>query len=195
MTGLYPRERVEAILRSLRLSIAHRILLKAFLQEPFALRPARSRFCDGRSYAVLYAASDFETAFAEVVVRDRFVQRDHRVVPYGELSARAWMEVTQNVDLPLTFADLREDGCLVLGAPTDAVHARNHAAGRALSRALHDEYADVDGIVYRSRLTGGDCYAIFDRAFANLTAARVGALPDHPELPDVLRKHQIYLEQ
>jgi len=194
VTGLYPRERVEVILRPLRLTIAHRILLKAFLPEPFDLRPARSRFCDGRSYAVLYAAGDFETAFAEVVMRDRFVQRDQRVVAFGELSARAWMEITQDDGRLLNLADLRDDGCLVLGAPTDAVHARNHAAGRALSRALHDEHTDVDGIVYRSRLTGGDCYAIFDRATASLVSARTGELPNHPELPDVLRKHQIYFE-
>jgi hypothetical protein len=30
---------------------------------------------------VLYAAGDFATAFAEVVVRDRLVQRDRRLVP------------------------------------------------------------------------------------------------------------------
>ena len=33
----------------------------------------------------------------------------------------------------LTLLDLREDGCARIGAPTDAVRARNHAAGRSFS--------------------------------------------------------------
>jgi RES domain len=37
---------------------------------------------------VLYAAGDFATAFAEVVVRDRLVQRDRRFVPFGDIAAR-----------------------------------------------------------------------------------------------------------
>jgi hypothetical protein len=41
--------------------------------RPLTARLSKSRFCDGRAYAVLYAAGDFATAFAEVVVRDRLV--------------------------------------------------------------------------------------------------------------------------
>lgn len=71
MTGPYPRERVETILRSLGGPVtSHDILWKKYLSDPLAAKPVESRFCDGRSYAVLYATSDFETAFVEVVVRD-----------------------------------------------------------------------------------------------------------------------------
>ena len=82
MTILYPRERVKEVLRPLSLAKAHRIVFKRYLSEPLTVRPSRSRFCDGRSYGVLYAAGDFATAFAEVVVRDRLVQRDRRLVPF-----------------------------------------------------------------------------------------------------------------
>jgi hypothetical protein len=71
MTVLYPRERVKEVLRPLSLATAHRIVLKPYLSDPLAVRPSKSRFCDVRTYAVLYAAGDFATAFAEVVVRDR----------------------------------------------------------------------------------------------------------------------------
>lgn len=80
-----------------------------------------------------------------------------------------------------------------LGAPTDAVNARNHAAGRALGRAIHDEYDEVDGLLFSSRLTGADAYAVFDRAIKKLTHAADGALAEHPDLPDLLRKYQIEL--
>jgi RES domain len=80
MTALYPRERVEAVLRPLALASAHRIILRPQLSAPLAVHTSKSRFCDGRAYAVLYGASDFATAFIEVVVRDRLVQSDRRVV-------------------------------------------------------------------------------------------------------------------
>ena len=71
MTVLYPRERVKEVLKPLSLAAAYRIVLKPYLSDPLTARPSKSRFCDGRTYAVLYAAGDFATAFAEVVVRDR----------------------------------------------------------------------------------------------------------------------------
>ena len=46
----------------------------------------------GSRRAYLYAAGDFATAFAEVVVRDRLVQRDRRLVPFGDIAARGWVE-------------------------------------------------------------------------------------------------------
>lgn len=76
MTAVYPRERVEAITRPLSLAAAYRIILKSHLSSPLAVYPSKSRFCDGRTYAVLYGANDFATAFVEVVVRDRLVQTD-----------------------------------------------------------------------------------------------------------------------
>jgi hypothetical protein len=194
MTVLYSRERVKEVLRPLSLATAHRIVLKPYLSDPLAVRPSKSRFCDGRTYAVLYAAGDFATAFAEVVVRDRLVQRDRRFVPFGDIAARGWVEISSN-NVPLQMVDLRESGCLILGAPTDTAHARNQAAGRALGRALYEQHADIDGIWYQSRLTGGYCLAIFDRALQNLTPIKTGELEHHPELPDALRRHRVRIEQ
>ena len=194
MTALYPRARVESVVRPLSLASAHRILLKPHLAAPLAVYPSKSRFCDGRTYAVLYGANDFATAFVEVVVRDRLVQRDRRIVPFGDIAVRGWVEFALSGDEPLNMVDLRESGCLVLGAPTDAAHARNQAAGRALSRALYEQHSDIDGIWYQSRLTGGDCLAIFDRVLKRLKPLKTGQLEHHPKLPDVLRAHSIKID-
>jgi|SRR5579872_3795969 len=194
MTALYPRERVEAVIRPLALASAHRIVLKPHLSAPLAVYPSKSRFCDGRTNAVLYGANDFATAFVEVVVRDRLVQSDRRVVPFGDIAARGWVEFALAGDEPLNMVDLREYGCLALGAPTDAAHARNQAAGRALSRALYEQHSDIDGIWYQSRLTGGDCLAIFDRALKRVKPVKTGQLEHHPQLPDVLRTHSIRID-
>jgi hypothetical protein len=59
-----------SLLRPLSIAAAHLIVLRPYLSAPLTAHPAKSRFCDGRTYAVLYAAGDFATAFAEVVVRE-----------------------------------------------------------------------------------------------------------------------------
>jgi len=194
MTSLYPRERVEELLQPLMLPVVHRILLKTLSSDPLNVLPAPSRFCDGQSFSVLYAAGDFATSFIEVLVRDRFVQRNQRVIPYDDVRTRAWIELDLPQTKPLMLVDLRGSGCLTLGAPTDAVHARNQSAGRTLGRALYQQHADIAGLWYQSRLTGGECFAIFDRAFKRLTPSRGGGLEHHPQLPDILETHGVRLE-
>ena len=164
------------------------------LASPLGSRPADSRFCSrDAGYTVLYAAPDFATAFVETVVRDRFTRRRNRNVGLKEISGRAWTRITTQSGAELTLLDLRGDGCTRVGAPSDAVHARNHAAGRALARAIHAEHLDIDGLLYVSRLTGEDIYTVFDRGLTKVEATESGMLMDHPELPHVLARHGIGL--
>ncbi|MCY4291906.1 MAG: hypothetical protein OXC72_09135 [Roseovarius sp.] len=87
--------------------------------------------------------------------------------------------------------DLREDGCARIGAPTDTVNARNHSAGRAFAMGIHAGQADIDGIVYTSRLTGKDVYAVFNRSIGKLVSIETGLLEDHLELTDILSRYRI----
>ena len=73
------------------------------------------------------------------------------------------------------------------------VRARSHAAGRAFGKAIHGEHADVDGLVYESRLTGEEAYAVFDRGIGKLEARGSGALQTHPALPAILTRQAIKL--
>ena len=61
---------------------------------------------------------------------------------FDEVVVRASIEFRLKVP-PLNLVDLSGTGALDLGAPTDAAHARNHAAGRALARALYDQHAGM----------------------------------------------------
>jgi hypothetical protein len=144
---------------------------------------------------MLYAASVFQTAFLETVVRDLFVQVTQRRVLAREIGARGWVAVATQPDEPLNLLDLTGSGCVEIGAPTDAVRARNQAAGQALGRAIYHEHADVEGFVYASRLTGEACYGIFDRALFKLITVETGSLLEHPELPVLLEKHHIDLDE
>ena len=48
-------------------------------------------------------------------------------------------------------------------------------------------------VLYVSRLTGEDIYAVFDRGLTKVEATESGMLMDHPELPHVLARHGIGL--
>jgi hypothetical protein len=191
---IYARERVEDVLISAKLPASYRIIPRRHLGTPLGVAPADSRFCASTdSHMVLYATSEFATAFIEVVVRDRFTHKRDREVLLREVTERAWVQLASKARVKLNLLDLRNDGCVRLGAPTDAVNARNHKAGRALGKVIHAEHADVDGFLFSSRLTGADVYAIFDRATAKLQTRTAGELLKRPELPEVLRRHQISL--
>lgn len=141
----------------------------------------------------MYSAPGFSTAFIETIVRDRFAHRRTRKVALREITERAWVRISSEPSTRLMLLDLRADGCTRIGAPTDVVQARNHAAGRAFGKTIHAEQADVDGLVYASRLTGEDVYAIYDRSVVKLKAGDVGRLEEHVDLPGVLARHGIGL--
>ena len=57
----------------------------------------------------------------------------------------------------------------------------------------HTEHGDSEGLLYVSRLTGEDIYAVFDRGVGKLDSVETGALAHHLRLPEVLEQHQIGL--
>lgn len=192
--GAYSRKRVEDVLTKAKLPPSSRIIPHRYLETPMGAAPGDSRFCSkADGFTVLYASPEFATAFIETIVRDRFIRRDQREVLLKEVTQRAWALIKAKPRAKLALLDLRNDGCVRLGAPTDTVNARNHAAGRALGRTIYSEHKDVDGFLFSSRLTGGDVYAIFDRGVARLDSTETGMLPEHPELIDVLSNYSIKL--
>ena len=155
---------------------------------------ADSRFCSMTgAYTMLYVSPDFATSFIETVVRGRFVRRRRREILLNEVTERIWASIVTTPRTKQMLLDLRHDGCALIGAQTDTVNARNHAAGRAFGKAIHSAHEDIEGVLYASRLTGGDVYAVFGRAVGKLVLTGSGLLPDHPDLPDVLEKHGIGL--
>ena len=191
-TGAYPRKRVEDVLIKVKLPASYRIIPRRHFDTPLGVELADSRFCakaDG--YAILYATPDFAAAFIEVIVR--FARKKHRELLLKEVTERAWARIVTKPRTKLALLDLRNDGCVRLGAPTDAVKARNHAAGRGLGRAIHVEHKDIDGFIFSSRLTDADVYAIFDRGISKLAATDTELLSNHPDLPALLSDYEIRL--
>lgn len=192
--GPYRRSRIAPVLTAAPMPSSYRIMARRHRSDPLGTSPADSRFCTRNGgFTVLYAAPEFTTAFVETVVRDRFRGRQGCEIAVKEITARVWARISMQAGATLTLLDLRGDGCTRIGAPTDTVNARNHAAGRAFAKAMHTDHVDVDGIVYSSRLTGEDVYAVFDRSTEKLASAETGLLEDHPELSEILERYGIGL--
>ena len=190
----YSRSRVESILAAVQLPPSYRIIFRRYLRAPLGTAPTNSRFCAKTAgFTALYAASDFNSAFLETVVRDRFTHKHRREIERKKVIERAWTRIESQPGTTLQLLDLRRDGCFSLGAPTDTVHSRNHTAGRSFGKAIHTGYPDVDGFLYASRLTGADVYAVFDRGIGKLRLMDSGILPHHPELPKILQRYDIRL--
>lgn len=188
----YSRERIEGRLHLFAIDGAHRVF--GVSRMPLQLHSSPSRFCDGKlKFAVMYAALSFETCVVETLVRDRFTHRLKRELPLAAVLARGYARISTQPDRQLNLLDLRDSGCVDIGAPTDAVRARHFAAGQALGRAVYEEHKDVDGFIYASRLTGDDCIAVFDRAVGKLRVDEACELKDHAELPVVLERNKVVL--
>jgi hypothetical protein len=81
-------------------------------------------------FSVMYASLSFETCVVETLVRDRFTHRLKRTLPLAAVLARGYARISTQPDQELNLLDLRDSGCVDIGAPTDAVRARHFAAGR-----------------------------------------------------------------
>ena len=99
----------------------------------------------------------------------RFEGKAMRQLMESEVLKWSMAEVSSG---PINVLDLRTTGSLLLGISTDITSAKLRMRARQFSQMLYDE-TDLDGIFYRSRLTGEDCLAVYDRGVAKLTAGPV----------------------
>lgn len=194
MTGGYDPDRLRSRLRAIRLGRVFRVIHRDRRATPMEAAPAPSRFSDPEGcYAVLYASDAVRCAFWETLGRNRFVRRRRRELPLSEVEARLVVSIASTGTLALV--DLRGDGPVRIGAPSAVAHDGNHAAGRALSAAVHDGMPEADGFLFASRFTGDNCVAVFDRAFGKLRALGIEELVRHVDFLDALDDYDIVLTE
>ena len=194
MTADYDPDRLRSRLQSIRLGRVFRIIHRDRRSTPLGAAPAPSRFSDPlERYAVLYASDTIRCAFWETLARNRFARRRRRELPRSEVEAR--MVVSIDSTGPLALIDLRGDGPVRIGAPSAVAHDGNHAAGRALSAAVHAGVPEANGFLFASRFTGDACVAVFDRALDRLRALGVDKLVRHAGFLDALDDYDIVLTE
>lgn len=159
--------------------------------DPLAFGKTPSRFSDPRRriesnrFGVLYLGESLKVCFLEAVLRDR---RDGIVgdlpIAEEELYSRRYAEIETMA--PLRLVDLRKDGAVVMGIPTDVHRASQQTLGRTWSAAIHDHPSAPDGIIYPSRLGGQSNLAVYDHAVVKLKPVRIRELIAAPGLASVL---------
>jgi hypothetical protein len=166
--------------------------------DPLGYGKSRSRFSDPRRrayakrFGVLYLGASLKVCFVEAVLRDR---RNGAVGDYPieetELARLAYAEIA--VAVSLNVVDLRRDGPVRLGVPSDVTGASEQSLARAWSVAFHDHARMPDGIIYHSRLNHEVTLAIYDRAIAKLAPVRLLPLLQAPGFARVLNDLNVAL--
>lgn len=143
-----------------------------------------------KAFKVIYIAQDLTTGIAETLVRDRFQGRAQRKLL--DVEAALWGMTEVSAGAPLTLIDLRTTGLVRLGVSTEAARGKAQGQGRKLSQAIHDQ-TDAQGLIYNSRLTGGACICIYDRALPCLVATPVVEVTRLAGFVDALRELNVTL--
>jgi hypothetical protein len=94
---------------------------------------------------------------------------------------------------PLRLVDLRGDGPLRMGVPSDVVGATRQALARAWSLAFHEHPMKPDGIIYPSRLNEEINLAIYDHAIPRLRVQRHTTLLEARGFADILNDLKVAL--
>ena len=175
----------------------NRIYLSQY-PDPLGFGKTPSRFSDPRRrvaasrFGVVYLGGNLKVCFLESVLRD---QRDGAIgdLPMEEAELHTRQSVEIEVTAPLRMVDLRDDGGIVMGVPTDVARASNQRLARAWSVAFHEHPSKPAGIIYPSRLNGHTNLAVFDRAVVKLRVVRTGKLIAASGLATVLNDLKVSL--
>ncbi|GJD97664.1 RES family NAD+ phosphorylase [Methylobacterium iners] len=175
-----------------------RVYLSRF-PDPLGYGKTLSRFSDPRRrvpanrFGVLYLGSTLKVCFVEAVLRDQGDGRTSDVLlDERDLAARSYAEV--EVTQALSLVDLREDGPLRMGVPSDVARGSKQSLSRLWSVAFHEHPAGADGIIYPSRLNGETNLAVYGRAVGKLAAVSTGPLLRAPDFARVLRDLKVGLQ-
>jgi hypothetical protein len=170
-------------------------LYRRTFPDPLGFGKAPSRFSPPpeatERYGVVYLGSSLNVTVAETLVRDRGDGRlGNLPIELAEFDDLACAEI--QVVTPLQLADLRGDGPLRMGIPSDVAHAADWRLAQAWSAALHAHDLQPDGLIYLSRFTGEPNLAVFERALPKLAATHVGPLMDRRgELAGAIRRFRL----
>lgn len=165
----------------------------AFGHTPLGMGFGKTRFASPKdAFKLIYIGADLRTSIAEAIVRDRFELGDPRELMESEVLG--WGACAVTATSKLTVLDLRpDDSCFQLGISTDVTGAKAQEEAREFSQHLYNS-TDLDGILYKSRLVGGDCVAIYDRSVVTkLTSTSVEDLISLAELVPSLKHLRIDL--
>ena len=151
--------------------------------EPWWGKAALARFDDPlQSYGVTYVTEHLEVAFAETILHEQAnFTNGEWLVDWSSIDQR-WICYYTRPDptLKLKLLDLTGKNLKLLGLNNDVCASDQYSDSQALSRAIHEQLPEADGIYYVSRQVNTNCAtALFERCDARKGAASV-KLTGHP---------------
>ncbi len=162
--------------------------------EPWWGATVRYRFDDplGR-FGVSYAAPSLDVAFAETVIHEVASFEDGGwLVPLEDIADR-WVVRYQRSDPMLKLLDLTGAALKRLGLNNDICSASDYAHTQCLSRAVHEQVEQADGICYVSRqLNTRRAVALFERS--GVSCHQIAEpLESHPDLARLIKLFGVQL--
>jgi len=159
--------------------------------DPLGGSKSSSRFSDPRRrrlmnrFGVLYLGSTLKVCFLEAILRDR---RNGVIGDYAirESKLRSRRYVLIEPTSRLYLVDLRRDGCVRMGIPSDVPRRANQVLARRWSLAFYEHPSQPDGIIYSSRLNEDTNLAIYGRAIVKLRVVDNMELISAPGFAEVL---------
>lgn len=149
-------------------------------KDPLGAKPGNSRFCaNSDKHSVFYAARLYETAFAEVIIRNRFDNGKARLINHSELEAINAVAIRSRE--PLCILNLTGNNPISVGIPSAVLRHSDHRSGRAFARNCYKFKPEIDAVLYPSRFNTALCIGVFDRAISKLKATAKIPLHRHPE--------------
>lgn len=134
--------------------------------EPYWGKAKRYRFDDPlEKFGITYVTEELEVAFAETIIHEVADFEDGRwIVPFDQIDRRWIMRYTRP-QVQLTLLDLTGIGLKRLGLNNDVCSLGDYGFTQELSRAIHDQVPEADGIYYVSRqLNTSFAAALFERS-------------------------------
>jgi len=200
---LLPTERfAREKLRSVTLATGTKLvrIFKDQFPDPLGYGLVKSRFSHPRpklksAFGVVYFGESLKVCFVEAIIRARFDgQLVNRMLKESELYTWSVATVEVSSGTALKLLELRGDGLILNGIPSDAARASSHKLGQAWSKAIHGHPEQFAGISYSSRFNEEGCFAIYDRALGALKVADISPLWLHPSFADTLDELEIGIE-
>lgn len=188
-TRTYPT--LHQLLRPVALDGAWRIYPEQYLDEPLGTGHGYSRFAaPSGEFTVLYAATTFETALREGLIRDRFDGRRKRRL--AEHTLRRYASARIDTVMDLMLVDLTEGRASNHGIPSAIRHAADYTNSQKLALEVYQDMPSADGFLFRSRLDDALCTAVFDRAvLEKLTSPFRTTLSRNPLTRPALKKLRV----
>lgn len=155
--------------------------------EPYWGNSIRFRFDDPLAiFGVTYAAEELEVAFAETILHEvADFEGGAWIVPQDDIDKR-WIVFYTPPGREIKLLDLTGVHLKRLGLNNDMCSGSDYAFTQALSRAVHEQVSEADGIYYLSRqLNTQFAAAFFERSAVKCGHART-KLDTHPDYRDLL---------